>query len=110
MVGAEIRDEMLTRESGLGGSVQEVTVLFADLRDFTRRSAGQPPERIVALLNRFFTLSVEAIEEHGGHVNKFLGDGFMALFGVLSHRQQDHVDQALRAAAALLKRLQTMNL
>ena len=109
LVDPEIRDEILANDPGLGGVVQEITVLFADLRGFTRRSAGEPPDQIVALLNRFFTLSVEAIKPSGGHINKFLGDGFMALFGWARHRAEDHADQAVLAAQGILIRLGTLN-
>jgi adenylate cyclase len=108
MVGPEVRDEILERYPGLGGEVEEVTVMFIDIRGFTSRSAGEPPERVVALLNRFFTLSFVAIQRHGGHVNKFLGDGLMALFGV-PRACDDHADRAVAAALDLLAELAHMN-
>jgi adenylate cyclase len=107
MVGPEVRDEM-HRYPGLGGEVEQVTVMFIDIRGFSRRSAGEPPERVVCLLNRFFTLSFLAIERHCGHVNKFLGDGLMALFGV-PRACEDHADRAVRAALDLLVELARLN-
>jgi len=107
-VGPEVRDEILRRYSGLGGKVEEITVMFADIRDFTRRTTGKAPEEVVDLLNRFLSLAVQAVAEKGGWVNKFLGDGFMALFGTpLPHR--DHADLALAAARDLLTRLEALN-
>jgi adenylate cyclase len=103
-VSPDIRDEILENYPDLGGEVQEVTVLFADIRGFTRRTAGGPPEAAVDLLNRFFTLAVAAVEGQGGWVNKFLGDGFLALFGA-PRRREDHASLALRAARDLLDRL-----
>jgi adenylate cyclase len=109
LVSPEIRDEILQNYQGLEGQEQQVTVLFADIRGFTRRSSGQNPERVVDLLNRFLTVAVAAIEEHnGGWVSKFLGDGFMALFNV-RRLQPNHADQAVAAARDLLSRLQTLN-
>jgi adenylate cyclase len=108
IVGPEVRDEILERFPGLGGEVRELTVLFADIRGFTRRSAGAAPERVVALLNRFLTLSVAAVEGKLGMVNKFLGDGFMALFGPRRDRH-DHADLAVAAALDLLARLERLN-
>jgi adenylate cyclase len=108
MVGAEVRDLLMDRYPGLAGDIQEITVLFADIRGFTRRSAGEAPERIVALLNRFFTLAVRAVQNRGGHVNKFLGDGIMALFGA-TKPQPDHADLAVLAAQDLLERLGRLN-
>jgi adenylate cyclase len=107
MVGPEVRDEM-HRYPGLGGDIEQVTVMFIDIRGFTRRSAGEPPDRVVCLLNRFFTLSFLAIERHCGHVNKFLGDGLMALFGV-PRACPDHADQAVAAALDLLAELGRLN-
>src|SRR5262249_45997645 len=63
----------LERFPGLGGESRDITVMFADIRGFTRRSAGQPPEKVVSLLNRFFTLVYTAVEAQGGYMNKFLG-------------------------------------
>lgn len=106
-VHPEVRDLVLDRMA-LGGEVQDITVLFLDIRGFTRRSAGQAPERTVGLLNRFLTLVVAAVEEKGGLVNKFLGDGVMALFGAPRPRK-DHADLAVQAARELLRRLDVLN-
>jgi adenylate cyclase len=107
-VGPDVRDAMMQRYPGLKGDVQEVTVLFADIRGFTRRSAGEAPERVVELLNRFLSLASRAIEKQGGSVNKFLGDGLMALFGA-TQRVDNHADQAVAAALDMLKRLHGFN-
>jgi adenylate cyclase len=104
----EVRDEVLANYPGLEGEVREVTVLFLDIRGFTKRSAGAAPERVVALLNRFLSLAVAAVEQGGGWVNKFLGDGLMALFGSPRPRA-DHADLAAGAATALLERLAALN-
>jgi adenylate cyclase len=103
----DVRDEILEYE-GLGGEVQEITVVFLDIRGFTRRSAGEPPEQVVALLNRFFSLAVAAIEAHGGWVDKFLGDGVMALFGAPRARR-DHADRAVRAMREVVSGLGRLN-
>ena len=108
LVGPEVRDDILERYPGLGGEVVEITVMFVDIRGFTRRSAGQSPEQIVDLLNRFLTLCVAAIHERGGLVNKFLGDGLMALFGV-PRTCPDHADRGVLAALDLLGRLEGLN-
>jgi adenylate cyclase len=107
-VSPEVRDEILRRHPGLGGEVEDVTVLFADMRGFTRRSLQVPPERSVDVLNRFLSLAVAAVEEKGGWVNKFLGDGFMALFGAPLPRP-DHAERALEAARDLVRRLDVLN-
>jgi adenylate cyclase len=106
-VGPDVRDAMLERYPGLKGDVQEVTVLFADIRGFTRRSSGEPPDRVVELLNRFLSLATRAMEKYGGSV-KFLGDGLMALFGA-TRLVANHADEAVAAACELLRRLERLN-
>jgi adenylate cyclase len=108
MVGPAARDVILERYPGLGGEIEEITVLFVDIRGFTRRSAGEPPDRVVDLLNRFLTLSVTAVERHRGYVNKFFGDGLMALFGT-PLICEDHADRAVAAALDLLAELSRLN-
>jgi adenylate cyclase len=107
-VGPEVRDQILERYPGLGGEVQEITVLFVDIRGFTRRSSGQDPARVVELLNRFLTLVVRAVEGHGGYHDKFLGDGAMALFGA-TRLCDDHADQAVAAARDIVVELDHLN-
>jgi adenylate cyclase len=108
LVSPAVRDQILSRMTGFEVQTQEITVLFVDIRGFTARSAGASPEKIGALLNRFLTLALQSIEEKGGYVNKFLGDGVMALFGA-THVQADHADLALASARELLRRLCELN-
>src|SRR5262249_27662085 len=97
-VGRKAAEEILTRDPGLGGTEQEITVMFVDIRSFTELSAHLSPTKTVGLLNEFLRAMVDAVEgEHGGMINKFLGDGFMALFGI-GQKDLDHADNALGAA------------
>lgn len=82
------------------GVEQEVTVLFCDLRGFTRMSEGKLPFDVVFLLNQFLGRMAEAIEDSGGLVDKFMGDGIMAIFGMDAPRQRGARD-ALAAARAM---------
>ena len=108
-VGQRVARQILERPGGLGGVVEEVTVMFVDIRDFTTRSEASSPEHAVALLNVFLTETVEVIEgRHGGIVNKFLGDGFMALFAEWTGRR-DHADAAVAAGREILRRLGGIN-
>jgi adenylate cyclase len=77
------------------GVEREIAVLFADLRGFTRLSEGRLPYDTVFILNRYFKAMGEAVEAAGGRVDKFIGDGIMALFGV-----DDPPDVAARTALA----------
>lgn len=108
LVSPEVRDQILRRMHGFEVEVEEITVLFVDIRGFTTRCAGEPPARIGELLNRFLTLALRSIEEKGGYVNKFLGDGVMALYGA-THRQHDHADLALASAREMVERLRALN-
>jgi adenylate cyclase len=101
-VGEHAAQQILSRDPGLGGQVREVTVLFCDIRGFTALSAGRSPEAVVERLNAFLSTMVDIVESrHGGIINKFLGDGFMALFGA-GMAQPDHADAALAAARDML--------
>lgn len=82
----------------LGGKLQEVTVLFADLENFTAISEHTPPEKLLAILNEYHTMTVTQIRAHGGTVDKFMGDGVMALYNA-PLTQEDH---ALRAVLTAL--------
>jgi len=108
LVSPEVRDQILRRMRGFEVELQEITVIFVDIRGFTRRSSGVDPAKIGALLNRFLTLALQSVEEKGGYVNKFLGDGVMALFGA-THPQPDHADLAVASACDLLARLAVLN-
>jgi adenylate cyclase len=108
-VGQEVRDEILAQDPGLGGTVRELTVLFVDIRGFSRRTAGVPPDQVFALTNSFLSLAVQTIVNQGGHVDKFLGDGLMALFGHTRQGQVDHADQAVLSSLNLLKELKKFN-
>ena len=92
----------------LGGTNQTVTVLFADVRGFTRLSEHAPPERVVQLLNRYFTAMTEIIFAHGGTLDKFIGDGLMALFGAPSVTPRDAAN-ALTAAVAMQRQMAALN-
>lgn len=108
-VGERIARQILGRERGLGGVEEELTVVFVDIRNFTARSAVTAPEQVVRVLNLFLSEMVDVIEQrHGGIVNKFLGDGLMALFAEWTGRA-DHADAAVAAGREMLQRLQAIN-
>jgi len=92
----------------LGGVNQKITVLFADIRAFTAISEREPPEKVVGLLNRFFSAMTEIIFEHGGTLDKYIGDGMMALFGAPTASEEDALN-AVKAAVTMQKRLIALN-
>lgn len=92
----------------LGGVNQQVTVLFADIRGFTALSEKEKPEKVVGLLNRYFSVMTEIIFEHGGTLDKYIGDGLMAIFGAPTASEEDALN-AVKAAVTMQKRLTTLN-
>jgi len=87
-------------QAALGGSVVEVTALFADLRGFTTFSEGVEPAEIVRMLNRYHGAAVPCILDNGGTIVQFVGDALLALFNAPA-RQTDHAVRAVRAALAM---------
>ncbi len=92
----------------LGGKRQEVSILFADLRGFTSWSENAPPEKVVEMLNDYLSHAAEVILAWDGTLDKFFGDGLMAIFNAPTE-QPDHVQRAADAALALLQAAQEMS-
>jgi adenylate cyclase len=82
------------------GERREVTVMFVDVRDFTPFAEANTAEDTVARLNALFGIVVPAVVDAGGHVNKFLGDGALAVFGA-PNDLADHADAAVNAAVLI---------
>jgi adenylate cyclase len=82
----------------LGGEMQEVTVMFADLEGFTRMSERMHPSTLLSVLNEYHQLVVDIVQKHQGTVNKFMGDGVMVLYNT----PLPAADHALAAVAAAL--------
>jgi adenylate cyclase len=93
----EVAEHILKEGTALVGEEVEVTVMFTDVRDFTGFAERADAREVVATLNRLFGRIVPIIYAHGGHVDKFVGDGLLAVFGA-PRRQPDHADKALEAA------------
>jgi len=96
----EIAEYILSEGFSEEGVEVEVSVLFCDVRDFTRFAAGATPTEVVAALNGLFEVIVPIIARHGGHIDKFEGDGLLAVFGA-PEPFPDHADRAVRAACEI---------
>lgn len=90
------------------GSREQITVLFADIRGFTNISEGMPPDRVVEMLNYYFSVWSDVIFKYGGTVDKFIGDAIMALWGA-PIKTADHASKAVRAALEMRERLKEVN-
>ena len=92
----------------LGGVNQKITVLFADIRGFTAFSERENPEKVVGLLNKYFSAMTDIIFANGGTLDKYIGDGLMALFGAPTATEEDALN-AVKAAVTMQKKLSTVN-
>ena len=91
-----------------GGTRRRISVLFADLRGFTRHAEGQDPEALVHTLNRYLAVATGAVAEFGGTLDKFMGDGVMVLFNA-PEDQPDHALRAVQAALLIQRRMRRLH-
>jgi len=104
-----IAEQMLAAgEDVMGGTESVATVLFSDVRSFTTLSETLGPQGTVKLLNEYFTLMVDCIQEEDGMLDKFIGDAIMAAFGIPVDHGDDE-DRAVRAALKMLVDLREWN-
>jgi len=96
----EVAEYILSEGFTEEGVEVEVTVLFCDVRDFTAFAGDATPAEVVAALNALFEVIVPIIARHGGHIDKFEGDGLLAVFGA-PEPFPDHADRAVRAACEI---------
>jgi adenylate cyclase len=92
----------------LGGEVREITVMFADLNNFTAISDTMPPAELMELTNRYFKVIVEVIDKMGGYVDKFIGDSVMAMWGAPASAH-DSAARALASAFLIEQRIGELN-
>jgi adenylate cyclase len=108
-VGRRAAERILARDPGLSGVEEEITVMFVDMRSWTARASASPPAEIVEIMNDFFRVSVRAVEEeHRGMVNKYLGDGFMAIFGA-GDSGSNHAGDAVMSGCEILRAVSQLN-
>jgi adenylate cyclase len=89
------------------GARQDLTVLFSDIRGFTPMSEKMQPEEVVRLLNEYLSAMVEVIFRNGGFLDKYIGDGIMAIF-TAPKRRENHAELAVRAACGMLETIDRM--
>jgi len=84
----------------LGGNRRDITILFTDIRGYTAYSENLPPEKVVEMLNDYLSLAANTIMSYGGTLDKYMGDGLMAIFNA-PDEQPDHLRSALESALTL---------
>ncbi|MDD9303444.1 MAG: adenylate/guanylate cyclase domain-containing protein [Desulfobacter sp.] len=107
-VDPKVRDEILSGSIPLDGEYKEVTILFADLRDFTPFTATHDPKKVVKMLNAYFKAMGAAVKENKGLILQFLGDEIYAVFGA-PVTDENHPSNAIKAAFDMEKRLEDLN-
>jgi class 3 adenylate cyclase len=104
-VDPEVAQRVLEQDGELiEGQEREVTVMILDVCDFTAFAQRSSARETVTFLNDLFGIAVPCVTQHGGHANKFLGDGLLAVFGA-PDRLPDHADRAVAAAGAIAEQL-----
>src|SRR5512133_208485 len=96
-VDPQLAERVLEEGTVIEGEEVEVTVLFVDIREFTAFAEHASATEVVAELTAFYELVVPVLVRHGGHANKFIGDGLLAVFGAPEHLE-DHADRGVAAA------------
>jgi adenylate cyclase len=103
--------DRIVREPALvtaSGRRKELTILFSDIKNFTTRCQTMTPDEIREFLNGYFGQMIEIVFEHGGTVDKFIGDGLMVFFGD-PEDQPDHAARAVRSALAMQRRVRLLS-
>ena len=108
VVSPVIAEELMSKEIQLGGEEKFVTTLFCDVRNFTSLCEGKDPEKILSLLNEYFTSICGKIENNGGVVDKYIGDAVMAIFGAPLQHDND-ASCSIKAAFEMCHALKLLN-
>jgi adenylate cyclase len=103
-VSPQVVERLMTEGASTQSDIRRIAVMFVDFRSFTASARSRSPQEVVERLDGAFAVLVDILDRHGGIVNKFLGDGFLALFGA----PFDAADAAHRAVAAAREMLTAM--
>lgn len=107
-VSPQVVEQLLTSGTGSTTEMRQVAVMFVDIRNFTAASRVHSPHQVVERLDETFALLVDVLDRHSGIVNKFLGDGFLALFGA-PIEDPNAAQCAVQAARDMLIAIETAN-
>jgi adenylate cyclase len=107
-VSPQVVERLLVEGAHTDSDIRQVAVMFVDFRSFTAASRSRAPQEVVDRLDGAFAILVEILDRHGGIVNKFLGDGFLALFGA-PFEAEDPAHRAVAAGREMLAAMDRIN-
>jgi len=107
-VSPQVVERLLLEGAGTESDIRQVAVMFVDFRSFTAGARSRSPQDVVDRLDGAFAVLVEILDRHGGIVNKFLGDGFLALFGA-PFEAEDPAHRAVAAGREMLEAMARIN-
>jgi adenylate cyclase len=109
-VSPAVMQDMLSGSLSIeaGGELADVCILFSDIRDFTTLAENMPPQQVTAVLQRYFDRMVAAVHRYDGTVDKFIGDGMMAIFGA-PRKSEDPCADSVQCALAMIGGLDELN-
>jgi adenylate cyclase len=108
-VSPQVVERLMVEGASTASDIRRVAVMFVDFRSFTAGARSRSPQEVVDRLDGAFAVLVEILDRHGGIVNKFLGDGFLALFGA-PFEAPDAAQRAVTAAREMLAAMDSVNM
>lgn len=108
-VSPDVVDKLLEQKNENFSEFKSVCIMFLDIRNFTRFSEKRAPDEVIDYLNYIFTHLIDIVNEHNGMINKFLGDGFMAVFGAPLSDGSNDVKNAVDASREILRKVEFLN-
>ncbi|TGL71217.1 adenylate/guanylate cyclase domain-containing protein [Leptospira kmetyi] len=108
-VSPDVVDKLLEQKNENFSEFKSVCIMFLDIRNFTRFSEKRAPGEVIDYLNYIFTHLIDIVNQHNGMINKFLGDGFMAVFGAPLSDGSNDVKNAVDASGEILKKIEFLN-
>lgn len=109
VVEPAVRDRLLRGDVPRRGEMREATVFFCDMRGFTEMAEHSSPHDVVATLNEFFSAMTDRVREHGGFVDKFIGDAILVVFGLFDESGDRGAAAAVRCAGSIRDALALVN-
>ena len=104
----ERQNDLINKKIKTEGEEKEVTILFCDIKDFTKLAERLKPTDLIFLLNTFFSEMVDIILQNKGFLDKFIGDAIMVVFGIPESKSHDK-QTAVHVAIQMLKKLRQLN-